>query len=299
MVSQCKAKEISLAEPHLLYMTEQQSRLYEKATAENHNYADLIDKPICDLLAKHLDEILERLTDTVAFIDLGPGYPNKSLLVIDHLLPRRISITYYPVDVSPYFLKEAVEAVENKGVHAIPLLERFETLGSILDLNTNSTTRVLFLGLTFNNFEIDRILGILANITRIGDLCLVCVQTPDGLSLSEIVKPYTGEKIEAFAFQPLKAVGFSKYDFEYQPVFEDNCVKTRFTLLRDLSLRGCPFLKGQHFVTAKSYRLPLPTVREEVGKKLRLIREYTDAATNITLMQLTGIAARENLRLRM
>jgi hypothetical protein len=289
LISQRTNQEVLIAQPHLLYISDRQAELYEKATTRNPRYASALDRPVIALLKKHMHEIFSTVGQIVNFIDLGPGYPTKSLLIVDYLLARGVSVTYSPVDVSAHFLRIAVKAATQRNISVVPFQHRFEDLGELLKARFESkVTRIIFLGLTFNNFALRDISEILANITRRGDICLICLQPDDNMHADDLLKPYTGDKIKTFAFEPMARLGFVDEDFIFEPIFEEDCVKTSFVLRHDMTLNGANFFAGQRFVTAKSYRLPIDKTRFELDRKLSIVGEYADNATNITLMQLTG-----------
>jgi hypothetical protein len=241
------------------------------------------------LLRDNIPAILHDLPTQCDFIDLGPGASDKSLIILRDLITTNRDIAYYPVDVSSYFLRMAERAVLPFNIKTIPLHCRFEVLPLILDSKLIRTRRrIIFLGFTFNNFELSNIVSMLTALTRVGDYCLICVQPSTGLNEDLLLAPYSGAKIEAFAFAPLSQLGFSESWFSYRAVLSDNCIMTTFVLKQPVLHRGVSFAKGKIFVTAKSYRLPLKSVHKEISQFLSIVAQYQDPNTHVTLMHLTG-----------
>ncbi len=285
-----KNRSISLSMPHRLYATDEQSQLFEEATSKNTEYKTMIDDPIVSLLSNNIDSIIQGVKTRVNFIDLGPGYPVKSFIIIDELLKRSVNVKYYAVDVSPYFLDRAIFIAQQKDVNATKLERRFETLAPILnkDLTPKEIPRLIFLGLTFNNFPLEYIVSILAEITRSNDICLVCHQPSDGLSKHDLLEPYTGNKIKAFAFEPLRIAGISQDDVTYSPKLNKQVIETCFTTIHDVAWEGETIPKGTELVTAQSYRFPSNKVRDALKKEMVIKNEYIDEKTKITLIKLSG-----------
>ncbi len=178
--------------PHYLYQTTEQSRAYEAATNENISYQKNLDQPISNLITGNIESLCKDLDKKIYFIDLGPGYPSKSLTLIDTMKNLGHKITYFPVDVSPFFLKRATSVVGSRDIHCIPLSERFENLSLVLDpkLFKQDGKRFIFLGLTFNNFEPNYIVGILSQLANKGDRCVICCQSPSGITKNNLIFPY-------------------------------------------------------------------------------------------------------------
>jgi len=288
-------RTIHLSLPHRLYVTRRQSLLFEQATAGNFGYQENLDKPIANLLQTHRSELLEHVGSRANFIDLGPGYPSKSLYLVDELIRKGVEITYYAVDISPYFLRRAVAAVHARNVNTISLEERFEDLGPILDHKlAPPIPRVIFLGLTFNNFPVDMIVQTLAEITRPGDICLICHQPSCGVSEAGLLGPYLGKEVQAFAFEPLRIAGLNEDDVEYRPRMCDHAIETCFVAKGDKPWDGSVIPDRTEFVTAQSYRLPAVDVRAAIERKMLITGEYMDETSKIVLVKLTGRPDKES-----
>jgi hypothetical protein len=283
-------RTIYLSLPHRLYITDRQSKLFEEATSLNPGYMSGIDNRISELLLANINDIIGGIVGRANYIDLGPGYPIKSLNLIDELIDRGVDLTYYAVDVSPYFLDRAVSAAHQRKLQAIGIRRRFEELEKILDKNLSpAVMRVIFLGLTFNNFPPPLIVSILSAITRPGDVCLICCQPCDEVSEADLLKPYLGEKVRAFAFEPLRIAGFSTNDVEYLPRIRNNIIETRFILKKECSwIDGINISPETEFITAQSYRLPAAEVWREIDQEMAITAEYIDQVSKIVLMKLTG-----------
>ena len=280
--------EIDISDPANLYLTDRQARLYEAATAQNCEYEVHINQPIESLLFRNFKNIFKSTYSNVDFIDLGPGYPAKSMIILEYLQKICQNLSYYPVDVSDYFLARASEAAAIRGIKVQKIKCRFEDLSISIDSLCGSTAdRIFFLGLTFCNFEIGNICRIIESLIGPNDICLVCSQSAD-LASKHLLMPYMNEKVKKFSFGYLMFLGLKADEFIYEPRLIGDCIQTTF-VATDKIKRDVNIVEGSRFITAKSYRHSLRKVYDEIGMcRLRHLSTYTDRPNALSLIQIGG-----------
>lgn len=244
---------IYLSAPHSLYISDKQAQLFETATQQNTVYQDELDEPILNLLSSNVAEIFSSIESHINFIDLGPGHPSKSLGLLDYMSENGTNPTYYAVDISEFFLDHAVNATRERNIASYRIHRRFEDLEATLDADiVVPSQRIIFMGLTFNNFDLSEIIKILKGIMKKGDLCLICTQNK--LLEQELVAPYLGENVKVFTFATLELLGFSALDVDYVPSFYDGAVHTDFITNKEIMIDDIKIPKNTRITTAKSFR---------------------------------------------
>ncbi len=116
-----------LTEPHLLYLDDSSATHYLEAM-KNDEYSAGFHSETVEVIEKNKESILEGFTH-INLIDLGPGYPDKSLPLAKEFKSKG-TLSYYPVDVSPLYLKVAEEAMKNYVNSVTTIHERFEALST-------------------------------------------------------------------------------------------------------------------------------------------------------------------------
>jgi len=288
-IEESRSSIIKLSLPHYLYQTTQQAKAYEAATYGSKEYHDRLDLPILELIDESIEILCNSLPSEIQFIDLGPGYPSKSFRILDELKSKGCDITYFPVDVSEFFLKRASTAVTSRGIHCNQIHERFENLSEVLDRNLliNTGARYIFLGLTFNNFQPKYISRILSELVHKGDRCVICCQSPEGISEINLVAPYKTKTVDDFCFYPLKLLGLSRSDFIFDVVFEDDAIRVRFEAKSDLEVENLTINKGMLVETSASYRFEIGKIKQDLEAYFNIDTVFESNVGNITLLQLS------------
>ncbi|XP_033755095.1 histidine N-alpha-methyltransferase-like isoform X2 [Pecten maximus] len=79
---------------------------------------DIPDYYLCKsdraLLENRIQDIIPRVPYDVALVDLGSGNCSKTRLVIDELLTRQNSLTFYPLDISEEFLLKSMKKLSEE-----------------------------------------------------------------------------------------------------------------------------------------------------------------------------------------
>lgn len=290
-VSDTESSVVKLSMPHFLYQTTKQAHAYEAATYKSNAYREKLDKPISKLIEDNIEGLCEDLSKKIHFIDLGPGYPSKSLRIIDELKAHDHIITYFPVDVSLFFLKRATSAVASRGIHYNSLQERFEDLAPVLDrgLIQQEGMRYIFLGLTFNNFEPHYISNILSELTNKGDRCVICCQSPMNIENGDLTLPYKTDAVDRFCFLPLELVGLRRKDFDFNVVYEENAIRVQYLSKKNLKAKDILIPKGTRLETSSSYRYDLERVRDAVEKYFLVRNVYSSEQEHMHLLSLQSI----------
>jgi hypothetical protein len=284
------AEQISVSMPHTLYLTDEQSLLFDAATIKSEQYRNKIDQPISRLIRKISERtILSDIGSHVSFIDLGPGYPSKSLAMIDSLSSQGTQVTYHAVDISPFFLERAVSAAQQRNILAHSLHRRFEDIGPILDAElAPKTPRIIFIGLTFCNFDPHDICVILRSITRPGDYCLVCSQSAEGLAPASILAPYTTEAVQNFSREPLRIIGIPEDRLKYTPELRGDYIDICFTITAPFDFSGATVPEGKKISTARSYRINYEKTLKTLGDYFSVRDTETESESGISIFSLQG-----------
>jgi len=275
---------IYLSAPHSLYISDKQAQLFEVATQQNTAYQDELDEPILNLLSSNAAEILSSIESHINFIDLGPGHPSKSLGLLDYMLANQVTPSYYAVDISEFFLDHAVNAVRERNIVSYRIHRRFEELETTLDADiVVPSQRIMFMGLTFNNFDLSEIIKILNGIIRKGDLCLICIQAK--LLEQELVAPYISENVRAFAFATLELLGFCASDVDYAPSFYDGAIHTDFITNKEIMIDDIKIPKNTRITTAKSFRYETDFLHKQLEHIFNIPHVYHDKQISLFVLE--------------
>lgn len=279
-----------LDDPAGLYVTEDQARAY-LTIMDRDVYSGAFHSPIRRLLTEQACAFLPHGEGTVSFVDLGPGYPDKSLGLIGELVERRKLRHYIAVDVNSYFLRIAVDAVSRfaPGVPAVGVQEGFAHLSKALDRDfprQRKESRLFVLGLTFLNFRPRVILPILSNLVGSNDVLILATQLADGLSVSEMMAPYQDPSVQRFAASPLSMLGLDLGDLEFDLRFNRIRLEVGFCLRRSvMTATGQRLGSGTRIVTAVSYRYPARLLRIAMQRFFARVEEVTDDGGTVLVLR--------------
>lgn len=248
--------KVHLDAPYYLYLTDEQACSYLSAAREPI-YQDTLERPLQDILYKNRLAITAKTNASVHFYDLGPGYPNKSLILLEQLLYTTPSTRYFAIDISPYFLALTRKVISDRGIPVTTLNCLFEDAHKILlsyEPSDRPYTRFFFIGLTFNNYSIEHIIHILYTLCRAGDIVIIAAQFFDGLTPEAVTRPYKTPSAAHFNFLPLSLLGFNSLDFHYFLEFEDSCIRMGFRATSDIENSDLYVPKNTRIMTSFSYR---------------------------------------------
>ncbi len=253
-----------LTEPHLLYLDSEQSDQYLQVM-QDRQYATTFHNDTVQLIHAHLDELFADPAAAISLIDLGPGYPDKSLPIAQFLKARSQAVHYYPVDVSREYLGIAQEAMAPYCTEVVPIHALFDQAARLLPATASQRCVHVLIGLTFMNFPQRQILALLKHLAGstqgrvIFASELITAENP----IETILQAYRGEAMRTFSFGPLRHLGLRDSMATFVPTFGHQRVEMRFSLQEDVP--ALALQKGDTVITAVSYRY----TPEELAQILR------------------------------
>jgi uncharacterized SAM-dependent methyltransferase len=245
-----------LNEPHLLYLSDEQSELYLDAM-KSEDYSSSFHGPTVAILKANLDAIFADVGRAVSLIDLGPGYPDKSLPIVAFLKGRGIACTYVPVDISRKFLDLAAGTVAPLVERVCPVHAMFEACAGRIPPEIYRDSTYCMIGLTFMNFPPDDLLPLLKRLARDRGRVIVATELLTAAKTPEVIlRSYRTDEARAVGFGPLEHLGLREGDVSYCPAFVNGRVELQYTLRRAPSGQTelLPLKAGHTVVTAVSYR---------------------------------------------
>jgi len=160
--------------PCKLFYDEVGSRLFEQITELPEYYLTRTERAIFE---QYAGEILEAAGPALTLVELGAGTAAKTSILIDELLRRQSRALFYPIDVSPSALDEAVSQLGRQfpSLRVNPIVADYT--GGVPALSRITGRKlVLYIGSSIGNFEPDRSIRLLRRIRqtlRSGDALLL------------------------------------------------------------------------------------------------------------------------------
>jgi dimethylhistidine N-methyltransferase len=160
--------------PAKLFYDEIGSQLFEQITELPEYYLTRTERSI---LEQYAGEILEAAGASLTLVELGAGTAAKTCVLIEELLQRQPRALFYPIDVSPTALDEAVHQLGRR----FPLL-RVNPIVADYTSGVPALSRilgrklVLYIGSSIGNFEPPQAIRLLRRIRqtlRPGDALLL------------------------------------------------------------------------------------------------------------------------------
>jgi L-histidine Nalpha-methyltransferase len=148
--------------PPKLFYDAQGSHLFEQITETEEYYPTRTERGI---LQRCVADMAEQAGNNLTLVELGAGSARKTRLLIEAVLSRQLRLAFYPVDVSPAALREAVARLNGDfpNLHVSPIIADYSHhLPQLKDLPGRKLA--LFLGSTIGNFEPDEAVGFLVRI---------------------------------------------------------------------------------------------------------------------------------------
>ena len=240
-------------QPCNLYYESEQATAYLDMI-EKENFAKSLHDPAVQLVTEYSAEIISDTLENVEFYDLGPGLPTKTLPLLKACLNRNCSLTYIPVDISVSFLALAEREVKKCGISSHGMNCLFEELPSLLSPKAANTTRIFQIGLTFNNYRPNTILGLLSQLSEDNDISLIITEYYRTQKKQSLLLPYQDIYAERFNFLSLKMLGLEKNDFRYHAEYRNQRIEMGFIPIKPLNIEGLQLSSNNKIVTAISYR---------------------------------------------
>ena len=150
--------------PSWLFYDEAGSALFEQITELPEYYLTRTERSIFD---SYSGEILRAAGKDLTLVELGAGTATKTSILIEELLVQQARALFYPIDVSPSALQEAVRQLGSQfpQLRVNPIVTDYT--GGVEALNRMSGRKlVLYIGSSIGNFEPDEAARILRRIRR-------------------------------------------------------------------------------------------------------------------------------------
>lgn len=160
--------------PSKLFYDEIGSQLFEQITELPEYYLTRTERVI---LEQYAGEILEAAGPALTLVELGAGTAAKTCILIEELLERQSRALFYPIDVSPSALDEAMRQLSRQfpSLRVNPIVADYT--GGVPALSRITGRKlVLYIGSSIGNFEPDHAVRILRRIRqtlRSGDAFLL------------------------------------------------------------------------------------------------------------------------------
>lgn len=150
--------------PSWLFYDEAGSALFEQITELPEYYLTRTERAIFESCA---GEILQTSGTPLTLVELGAGTATKTCILIEELLQRQSRALFYPIDVSPSALQQAVTQLGRQfpQLRVNPIVADYT--GGVDALNRISGRKlVLYIGSSIGNFEPDESVVMLRRIRR-------------------------------------------------------------------------------------------------------------------------------------
>ncbi|HZP21881.1 MAG TPA: L-histidine N(alpha)-methyltransferase [Terriglobales bacterium] len=160
--------------PAKLFYDEAGSQLFEQITELPEYYLTRTERSIFE---RYAAEILQQAGPALTLVELGAGTATKTSILIEELLRRQSRSLFYPIDVSPSALEQAVRQLgsEFPSLRVNPIVADYT--GGVPALSRIMGRKlVLYIGSSIGNFEPPHAVRILRRIRqtlRSGDALLV------------------------------------------------------------------------------------------------------------------------------
>ncbi|MEW6366505.1 MAG: L-histidine N(alpha)-methyltransferase [Acidobacteriota bacterium] len=257
-----------LTEPHLLYLSDDQADAYLDAM-KSEAYSSSFHGPTVQIIKSNLAAIFSDIGAGVSLIDLGPGYPDKSLPMVRFLKDKAVPCRYVPIDISQPFLDLAVSHIEPFVERAYPVHEPFETCAGQIPAEIYQHTTYCMIGLTFMNFPPESLLPLLKRIAGDRGRVIIASELLTAQKTSEaVLMSYRTKEAQAVGFGPLRHLGIRENDVTYRPIFANGRVELHYRLERepDRALQAAGLTSGHTIVTAVSYRYTHEQLEQLLGQ---------------------------------
>jgi uncharacterized SAM-dependent methyltransferase len=217
------------------YWHEESSILWQKLTSKSSSYeVTAITKK---LLNDNADKILNIIKsenknslESIDFIDLGVGTPEKDQIVISEIFKHfqdysKCNIDYFPVDISFPLIEYTIRWIlrikkehPDQNLKIVPILGDFEKINEAdyqTILGENRVKLVALLGNTLGNLIEGEIFQKIHSILGEQGYLLVDVEYSDNIDDDELKKQYHTKEMYDFVFHPLELLGtFTKGTYE-------------------------------------------------------------------------------------
>jgi hypothetical protein len=247
-------KTIWLDNPANLYRDDLQADAY-LSLMNFAPYGNGFHATVRSLIERHASDLLAGLGESIEFIDLGPGYPDKSFPILRQMQRSGTEGRYRPVDISRRFLDLAADACRGYGFPVSPTHMLFEDLPELLHSSPSRAARLIMMGVTFLNYESNAGTALLARMLCSRDAAVIAGELLDpGAPPESLIAPYASEKAKLFNLLPLRLAGVACEHLQYFVRFRNRRIEMGFHVTAPVPFRDTCLFPGQELVTAFSYR---------------------------------------------
>ncbi len=265
-----------LSDSCLLYLSEKQSLAYIEAMG-NPTYNSGFHVPLVQIIENNTELITAKILQhgsEIDFIDLGPGFPDKSMPILRSLRPLR-KVNYIPVDINKNFLSLAAKAVEPLVTSCTPVQALFNSYAEHRKIYTNQAANFVMLGLTFMNLEQNSFIEIVRKICCNNTTLLVAAEVNLGsVHQKKLHNRYLTPEAASFVAGPLNLANISYIQHSYFVRQRQNRIEMGFVTDIDQMVGETFVPRGCSIVTALSIRYTIgemKTLLEELFSDVRLI----------------------------
>ena len=254
-----------------VWIVEDQRVLYVD-DSDAAKYLTLMDNPVyasgfhaqtVDLVRLNVNRFLNH--PSVRLVDLGPGYPDKTIPIMQEAQKRGTDLTYVPVDVSKAYvdLAATVAARYLPQDKIRPMNISFQEVGNT-DLSDDKTKTYYFLGLTIMNFTRGQYVPLFNSMLKNPeDEAVIAAEfiTRQNTVDSILAQYETGRE---FTFSPLKNLGFRMEDTEFKVEYANERVELSHIFKSAAKGYTMSFEKGDRIISAFSYRKPVGKFLDDI-----------------------------------
>ena len=274
-----------LDNPFNLYLIERQAEAY-LSLMRSSVYGDGFHSTVRNLMERNSESIISRLAPPVNVIDLGPGYPDKTFPLLERMRAQRLAGRYTPVDINDRFLKLAADACRPFGFPVEPCHLLFEELPMRLSRMSDSSARLVLMGVTFMNYDPRRACRLLSRLIQPGGAAVIAVELLRDDSLESVMRPYRSSQARAFNFLPLEIVGVDAGSVDYFVRFERGRIEMGFEILSPVSVGKVRLQPGRRIVTSFSCRYRMRDLQALLKCHFPRVEIYSDESESCAVARL-------------
>jgi hypothetical protein len=246
----------------LLYQLGSDSE-YEAVQEVDTPYHKLITAPERSYLEGIAPSVVNDLPENFEYIDLGPGTEHKEQFIFDAAKEFGRNFVYRPVDISDKYLKLSTEFASEQGITTLPLKSSFEELPQ--KIGDAGTPRFVSIGLTYGNYEPEKILPLLKSLAGENGTAFINAQIFERTDMEAMRQMYAGA-VESLLVQKIALLGLdSEKDIADREVTDE--VKVWYTLKNSnpkLEAKGVK--AGDRLLVFQSIRPTLDSLEKSVAE---------------------------------
>jgi L-histidine N-alpha-methyltransferase len=141
------------------------SLLFEEICCLPEYYLTRIEAEILEAFSQ---EIISYMPADSLLVELGSGSCMKTRYVIEELIKQRDTVTYSPIDVSRRMLRQSAMSLLERydNLKVIPVAAEYEEGFSYLDMHTDESKLIIWLGSSIGNFELAEAIAFVRGISK-------------------------------------------------------------------------------------------------------------------------------------